>query len=640
MEKSEKNPILLPSSENFWEKEAAFNPSVVIDNKTMHMVYRAISGSQIVHGKEMKLSTIGHAIGRDGVRFKDRHQLIKPEEKWEKYGCEDPRITKLDGKYFIFYTALSKYPFKAEGIKVAVAISSDLKTIEERHLVTPFNAKAMAIFPEKINGKYAAVLTVNTDRPPAKICLALFDKIEDIWSEAYWAEWYKNLDLKVLNLQKSLDDHIEIGAVPIKTSSGWLLIYSYIENYFSPNPAFTVVASLLDLKDPQKVIGRTEKTILYPEEEYESYGLVPNIIFPTGAVVKGRTLFVYYGAADTTGAVAFGKVKDIVDEIIHLSKIKLDRYINNPIITPLKKHPWESKSTFNPAAIYKGGKVHILYRAMSNENVATIGYASSKNGYDIVERLDKPVYVPREDFEQRLNPERNSGCEDPRIIEIDGVMYMCYTAYDGKNEPRVALTSIKSEDFLAKNWNWSKPILISPPNMSDKDASLFPRKINGKYYILHRLGSDIWLDAVDDLDFKNNRWLAGEVIMRPRQNRWDSKKIGIAAPPIETKHGWLLLYHGVSKDRTYYRVKAALLDLNDPRKVLARTTGTILDPETYYEREGDVKNVVFPCGAVIINGNLLVYYGGGDKVVGVASIKLNKLLKELKREAKINNLPI
>lgn len=634
MKKSEENPILLPSSENSWEKEAAFNPSVVIDNRTTHVVYRAISEPQKIDGKEIWLSTIGHAISRDGVHFKDKHQLIKPEKKWEKYGCEDPRITKIDGRYFIFYTALSEYPFRSDGIKVAVAISRDLKTIDERHLVTPFNAKAMTLFPEKINGKYAAILTVNTDRPPARICLALFDKIEDIWSEKYWAEWYKNLDSKTLKLQKSFEDQTEVGANPIKTSRGWLLIYSYIENYFSENKVFTVVAALLDLKDPQKVIGRTERTILYPEEEYERYGLVPNVIFPTGALVKGSLLYIYYGAADTTGAMAYGKIKDIVDEIIHLSKIKLERYINNPIITPLKDHPWESRATFNPGAIYKGGKVHILYRAMSNENVATFGYASSKNGFDISERLETPIYEPREQFEQRLDPTDNSGCEDPRIVEIDNVMYVCYTAYDGKNEPRVALTTITSEDFLVKKWNWTKPILISPPYMSDKDASLFPRKINGKYYILHRLGADIWLDAVDDLKFKDNKWLGGEIIMKPRQNRWDSKKIGIASPPIETKYGWLLLYHGISKDKTYYRVKAALLDINDPRKVLARTTGAILEPEAYYEREGEVNNVVFPCGAVVLKGNLIVYYGGGDKNVGVASIKMSKLMKGLLSEVK------
>ena len=97
--------------------------------------------------------------------------MIAPEEDWERFGCEDPRVTKIDDKYYIFYTALSVYPFAAEGIKVAVAVTKDFKKIEERHLVTPFNAKAMVLFPEKINGKYVALLTAHTDTPPVKICL-------------------------------------------------------------------------------------------------------------------------------------------------------------------------------------------------------------------------------------------------------------------------------------------------------------------------------------------------------------------------------------------------------------------------------------------------------------------------------------
>ena len=171
--------------------------------------------------------------------------------------------------------------------------------------------------------------------------------------------------------------------------------------------------------------------------------------------------------------------------------------------------------------------------------------------------------------------------------------------------------------------------------MDDKDAALFPRKIGGKYFFLHRLGSDIWIDSVDSFDFDGeNKFLGGKILMRPRDTAWDSKRIGISAPPIETPHGWLLLYHGISKRTSHYNVRAALLDLDDPTKVLYRTEDSILDPKMPYEKEGIMSNVVFPCGAVVIRGELFIYYGGADKVCAVATIALKDLLTGLLREAK------
>lgn len=637
LKKSPENPIILPSPENPWESEAAFNPSTVLDGGKTHVVYRAVSGKQKIGGNELEVSSIGYAVSSDGIHFKHKRQLIKPEYDWEKYGCEDPRITKIGGKYYIFYTALSDYPFRAEGIRAAVAITRNFESIEEKHLVTPFNAKAMSLFPSKVGRKFAAILSVNTDRPPARICLALFDRIEDAWSKEYWERWYNSLDEHVIKLQKSSSNQVEAGSPAIKTKHGWLVVYSQIENYFTLNPVFTVCAALLDLKNPLKMIGRTERTLLLPEEEYEKFGKTPNIVFPTGTTVKNGYLSVYYGASDTTCAVARGKLSDIVDEIVGSAKIKLKRYKSNPILQKIPEHGWEAKAVFNPAAVYEDRKIHLVYRAMSDDNTSTFGYAASKNGFEFGERLENPIYIPREDFEKKSVPLGNSGCEDPRVTKIGDTFYMCYTVYDGKNPPRVALTSIKVSDFLSHRWNWAKPILTSPPGMDDKDAALFPKKIDNRYVLLHRIGADIWIDFVDDLSFpdrEKGRWLGGRVLMSPRQHRWDSKKIGIAAPPIETKYGWMLLYHGISKDGVYYRVKAALLDLKNPRKVLARTNGAILEPEADYEKEGEVRNVVFPCGAVVFKKNLLVYYGGGDKVVGVASIEFKKLLAELLREAK------
>jgi beta-1,2-mannobiose phosphorylase / 1,2-beta-oligomannan phosphorylase len=631
--RSEENPVLIPLSENTWEADGAFNGCPVRDGGKIHFVYRAVSPPQQIAGNELPVSTIGYALSSDGIHFRNRRQFIKPEYEWERFGCEDPRVTKMNGKFYVFYTALSTFPFCAECIRVGVAITRDFKKINEKHLVTPFNSKAMSLFPEKVDGRYAVVLSVNTDIPPTKIAVAYFDHEEQMWSPTYWEGWYSLLNDNIIPLQRTPNDHIEAGAPPIKTQYGWLLIYSYIQNYFSPPAVFGIEAALLDIHNPQRIIARTDGPLIVPQEEYEKYGKVPNIVFPTGAIVKDSTIYIYYGAADTTCAVATCNLDTLLEDMLEarIKRIRLNRFVGNPIIKPEPNLSWQAKEVFNPAALYEFGRVHLVYRAMSNDNTSVIGFASSADGYNFEERLPEPIYTPRENFEAKLVPGGNSGCEDPRLTRIDDNIYMLYTAFNGKSEPRVALTYIKVDDFIARCWNWSRPILISPPNVPDKDAAIFPKKIKGKYAILHRLGVSIWLDYVDDLKFEGNKWLKGNVIMSPKNELPDTDKIGICGPPIETKEGWLLLYHCVSRKTqpmTYY-VAAALLDLKDPFKVIARRKVPLLEPETPYELYGQVNNVVFPCGAVVIGDDLFVYYGGADTVIGVATMKLSDLLNSL-----------
>jgi len=635
LQRAEENPIISPSS-NDWEKKAAFNGCVVEDKGKFYMVYRAVSEPQSYYrGANMEVSSIGLSESLDGVHFENRVQFIKPQNDWEIFGCEDPRITKIDDKFYIFYTALSTYPFSPLGIKIGLALTSDLKTISAKYPVTPFNAKAMALFPDRINGKLAAILTINTDMPPAKIAVSFFDKEEDIWSKDFWLEWYSSHDSQVVPLLRSFHDQVEVGAPPIKTERGWLLIYSYIRNYYSNQRIFGIEAVLLDLNEPTKIIARTEDPILFPDRDYELYGMVPNVVFPSGAIVKDGKLYVYYGAADTTCCLATCILNELLDDLSFSSqKTKIEsnsgrfvRFEGNPIISPIPEHPWEAKSTFNPAAIYEEGKIHLLYRAMSQDNTSVLGYAATGDGFKIEERLNHPIYVPRESFERKMVSGGNSGCEDPRITKIDETIYMCYTAYNGKDPPRVALTSISLHDFLMKQWNWEKAKLISPPNIDDKDACLLSRKIEGKYVFFHRIGNNIWIDFQESLDFLNGKFLDGEILFGVRPDSWDNEKIGIAAPPIETEKGWLLIYHGITNPGLIYKVGAALLDLNNPRKVLKRFKDPLLSPEMTYEKEGEVRNVVFPCGAVVKDEKVFIYYGGGDRVVGVATMPLEKLLE-------------
>ncbi|MFA6341083.1 MAG: hypothetical protein WCX27_02490 [Candidatus Paceibacterota bacterium] len=635
VKRSPHNPLLSPNTNDPWEAKAVFNWCPVKVGNVTHHVYRAMSSIESYYGTNVNVSSIGYTQSKNGVDFHDRRQLIFPEYEWEKYGCEDPRMTKIGDTYYIFYTALSNYPYSASCIKVAVATTKDFKKIERKQLVTPFNSKAMALFPEKVNGKYVAILSVDTDMPPtpAKICIAEFDSLDQIYDEMYWRKWYSEVNTHMMDPRRSNFDQVEVGAPPVRTKDGWLLIYGHIENYFQNDSHFVKVfgieALLLDINDPKKIIGKTKGPMFAPSEIYEKFGQIPDVIFPSGAIIVGKNLEIYYGAADTVCCKSYVDLNDL------LSSMKPDaistyftRYENNPILLSREGMLWEKKGVFNPASIRIGDTTHILYRTMSDDDTSQIGYAATKDGYSILERSDKPIYAPREPFEMKSRP-GNSGCEDPRLTKIGDRIYMCYTAYDGTKPPRAAITSITLKDFKNKNWNWEKPIIVSPNGVDDKDACLFPEKINGKYLILHRINSDICADYVDSLDFPNGPLSIGTPIILPRKGMWDSEKVGITAPPIKTKKGWILMYHGVSSNHHTYRVGLVLLDLKDPTIIIARASQPVFQPERPYELLGFIPNVIFPCGTALVGDTLFIYYGGADTVVGVATVSLKKMLNSL-----------
>ena len=583
-----------------------------------------MSDPELLKEPHIRMSVIARADSKDGVHYENRSILISPDADFDRYGCEDPRVTKIGKTYYIFYTGLGGYPFSVDNIKVAVALSEDLKTITEKHLVTPFNAKAMALFPEKINGKLAALVTVNTDRKPSDICFIEFNKPEDIWSADYWNEWYKNLDEHKLNIRRRLDDHIELGAVPVKTDKGWLFVYSHIQRYDRPDHVFGIETLLLDAQDPKKIIGSTKGPFMVPEAYYEHVGQVPHTIFPSGALIRGEHLEIYYGAADSYGAVATIPLDSLLNGLnINMNnQSPLRRFKGNPIIAPRAGVLWEARGTFNPAAIDLGNKTHILYRAVSDDNISSIGYASSSDGFSIDERSNKPIYRPRLEFELR-------GCEDPRVILIDRRIFMTYTAYDGI-VPRVAVTSIGSDEFLKKKWSaWRAPEIITPMDVDNKDATILPEAVNEKYLVFHRVHESICADFIASLDFSREKITRCIEMLSPRKGMWDGLKVGISTPPVRTPKGWLMLYHGVSWS-AIYRVGAILLDFEDPTIVLARTAIPFFEPEEDYERLGSIQNVVFPCGLVVRGGVVYIYYGGADSVVGVATIKLVELLAMLK----------
>ena len=631
------NPLLSANKEAHWELMDAFNPSVVKRDGVYHLVYRAQAGIADVGGAPMSLASVGYARSVDGVHFDGRRPIIQPEHRWERYGCEDPRVTFFEGRYYIFYTCLSVYPFEPRGIRVGVAVTEDFEHFE-KHPVTPFNAKAMALFPERVDGKVAAVLTVHTDLPPAKIAIATFDRVEDLWSQAYWEDWYRHLDEHVVPLLRKPEDQVEVGAPPLHTNQGWLLVHAYIHGYFSATRHFTVEAALLDARDPRLVRGRTEEPLLQPQADYEMQGSVDDVVFPSGAVVDGTRLLVYYGAADTHCCAASCALEDLLAELgrptveqfvqSHYVRQGFQRYSGNPILVPRAELRWEAKACFNPGALRLDDKVHLIYRAMSQDGTSVLGYATSSDGVHIDERLAAPIYGPTAPFEQKLRP-GNSGCEDPRLTLLDGMVYMFYTAFDGYT-PRVAYTSLPVDDFLARRWQWRPAQAITPPGIDDKDACLLERRIGGDYVVFHRFGDCIRINRCASLDFGEGRWLDEKsAVIAPRTEYWDNRKFGIAAPPIETPHGWLLLFHRVTKPDGIYKVEAMLLDRDNPFEVLADTAASLLEPEMPEERSGQTPNVVFPCGAVLMGGDVYLYYGAADSVVCLARMALSAIYKRL-----------
>jgi len=305
-------------------------------------------------------------------------------------------------------------------------------------------------------------------------------------------------------------------------------------------------------------------------------------------------------------------------------KLKVERYSGNPVIEPIFEHPWESVMTFNTAALLLDDKVHLVYRARGTKGgVSRLGYACSKDGFKIDERLPEPIFLPDPSHDRECY-----GCEDPRLTRIGNTIYMVYSAYGtvpGMNRVvkwvQLAITSISVDDFRKKKWNWGERIYPFPYT-DNKDAYLLPEKYKGKYVLYHRIPQHVWVGFSDDL----RMFYDNSIIMTPQGYGWEYYKVGGGAPPIKTEKGWLMIYHAVDRDM-YYRLGLVMLDLDDPRRIIYKHPDPILEPGEVYEKTGDTSNVTFTCGAVEKNGRLLIYYGAADTVIGVGSIEMKDILK-------------
>ena len=319
------------------------------------------------------------------------------------------------------------------------------------------------------------------------------------------------------------------------------------------------------------------------------------------------------------------------------------------VLAPNLADPYEAGGVLNPAAASLDGLTYLLNRsvALDPPNYSRILIATCRllpQGVFEVTRLQGKIALePAEPYERWANG-KGGGVEDPRITRLHDFYYMTYTAYgtvEGITAPRIALA--RSADLL--HWQRLGLIRFSPlelqsggparrldlTDVPNKDAVPFPELIGGRYCMLHRpmfepatgLPQSIWMSSSADL----LHWTDHRLVLAPELG-WERVKVGAGTPPIRTAEGWLVFYHGVEgtgddDPERRYHAGVLLLDVDDPGKILYRSPRPVLSPESDEEKTGVVNNVVFPCGAVVSPSGLIeVYYGMGDRAIGLATTQL------------------
>ena len=299
----------------------------------------------------------------------------------------------------------------------------------------------------------------------------------------------------------------------------------------------------------------------------------------------------------------------------------------NPILTAAD-WPYLVNSVFNPGAtLLADGQTLLLARVEDRTGLSHLNAARSQDGITNWTIDTAPTFPP----DPRNFPEELWGVEDARVVYLPE-LELCAITYTAYSEGGPLVSLALTRDFR----NFERRGAILRPE--DKDAALFPRRIGGRWALLHRPvpgpsgpGAHIWVSFSHDLQ----QWSDTALVLQARRGGWwDANKIGLCTPPIETAEGWLIIYHGVRTTGAgvIYRLGLALLDLEDPTRVIRRGDEWIMSPSEEYEIVGDVGYVVFPCGQVVdeVTGNVRLYYGAADSSIGVAHGNLNEMLDWLK----------
>lgn len=525
---------------------------------------------------------------------------------------QDARISKRADEYYLTYKS------EKEG-NLVLSASSELLHFGRLASISNISETGIVIPDYKKSGKYAMLFgdrNINIAYSKDLITWEV-DPVPVLSPTHYNWEQDTNVSLQVGNA--------------IVMPKGIVLIY-YVHVLTDNETNYAIQAVLLDKQDPKKLLWQSE--VLWDSSEEWAR----NRLNPVGVVYFKDRLISYWNY-DERGifSIQHASLTNLLEKRHDVTNLYLKRVDGNPILKPTP-NSWENKATFNPGAVVKNESVHLVYRAIGENDLSVIGYAKSDDGITIDTRLNHPVFiagvVQKAMFDSAvkfMSGGGYGGCEDPRLTNIDGRVYMTYVAFDGYSPPRVALTSIPEEDFFnAEFENWTDPIIISRPNVVNKNAVIFPEKIRGKYVIMHRIFPNILIDYRDSLEFGPNDYLRGDGMIKPRKLFWDSRKIGAGPPPIKTDKGWLLIYHSVGdQDPGRYKMGAMLLDSQDPTRVIARSRRPILTPDHPNENNGHKSGVAYPCGAVHFKNKLIVYYGGADSVGLAAEANMDEFIDEL-----------
>ena len=682
-------PVLAPVPDFPWASGALFNPGAWVEGGRVHLLFRAVpAGYARVEfeagtyegdfGFDDYVSYIGYASSTDGVHFVCRPEpFIRPDEPFDRFGVEDPRITKLDGRFYITYTALSAPAFGTEdGVRIALASTDEFDTAVKHGVIgPPMRDKDAVLFPRRIGGRIAMLHRIAPD-----IQLVWFDSIDEFYDPpaALWRHHLHTLDEHVILRPARTWEAKKIGAgpPPIETDEGWLLVYHGVDR----DHVYRAGLALLDLDDPRHVIARTQRPIMEPTFDFERVGDVDNVVFPSGAVVLDGSLHLYYGAADRVIGHAEAPMRDVLDLLrepeqrdgllhrVYLTSLPRDwtpgsdgvtegRSIatpppvqperlhgGRPVLEPDPRHDWESRVVLNPAAVLveagpelerlmdtwalggdererlreAGGACVMLYRA---QGASRNGHAPSSLGLAVFTPLLALVRRWPEPVLRAEAPFHNLGAEDPRCTRVGDTYYLHYTGYyagpDGDGRTQICLAT--THDFLG--WELHGPIEGDLNAVNNKNPALLPEPVGGRYVLLHRpmAGHQPMAMHWAEAERPEGPWTSrGLLAASYRYRDFALSWIGAAGPPVALGDGrFLALYHQghftFEREREY-DLAAMLLDFNDRESPVQSRIEPLMRPSGPLEQVGDPQ-----LGVDNVVFSCANYRLGGDLIIPYAA---------------------
>jgi predicted GH43/DUF377 family glycosyl hydrolase len=612
-------PILTPRADVPWASGAVFNPGAVLDDAgRLRLLVRGVAeGYRKVHtngddpyepdfGYDGYVSTLGLALrGADGAFHLDAQPLLSPGDDVDRFGCEDARITRLDGTYYITYTALSRPAATAgDGVGIALATTTDWQTLTRHGRIGPaVRDKDAALFPARVGGRIAMFHRIAPD-----VQIVYFEDEEQLFAPgaAFWEHHFRHLDDHVVLRPEQTWEakKVGMGPPPVETPEGWLVVYHAADAHHT----YRAGLALLDLDDPRRVIARTRHAVLEPALDWEREGDVPNVVFPQGAVVEGDALHLYYGAADSAIGHAQAPLADVMallDEertrwrlpAVHFDfqghrdrrrtlgetgVVPVQRlHGGQPVLEPIPAHDWESRVVLNPAAVLvdapdeldalmetwalpeddrrtlrdAGGACVMLYRAQGHaydrptpdggtHYASALGLAVFTPDLRLVRRWAQPVIAPEAPF-------HDLGVEDARCTRVGDTYYLHYTGYTSADRAnpaflgRVHLCLATTTDFLT--WTLHGPLAGDVNAHDDKNGALFPEPARGRWWLWHRpiFGPHAMSMHLAEAESPDGPWRShGSVAASFRFQGQALSWVGAAGPPLALGDGrFLSLYH-------------------------------------------------------------------------------------------------